>query len=264
MVTVTQAPATAVLRDCTGRRRAGVTLIELLIAVTLVALLSVGMLFAIRVALNALDKTNTHLMANRRVLGAQRAIDQQIAGIMPVNAFCGAEPKREKLIFFRGEPASLRFLTSHSLEESARGYPRILEYAVIPGRNREGVRLIVNEHLYAGPHSLAWFCSGVADDPELGRPMLQLRPVEPGPRSFVLADRLAYCRLSYMTLDPKTHQPLWSRVYGGEEPPASIRFEMAPLDPGGSLLRMTTMTIPVRVTRRAGWEYMDIDPYRYY
>jgi prepilin-type N-terminal cleavage/methylation domain-containing protein len=245
-----------------SRSRRGVTLVELLIAVTLVGMLSVGMLLAIRVALNALEKTNEHLIANRRVLGAQRAIDQQIGSMIPMNAVCappGGEPKKEKLLFFQGEPNALRFVTSHSLEESARGYPRILEYLVIPGQRGEGVRLVVNEHLYAGPHSLAFFCSGVAADPITGRNALQMRPVETGPRSFVLADRLAVCRLSYHVIEPKTREALWMPVYAGEEPPAAVRMEMAPLEPGGSMLRMSTMTVPVRVTRNAALEYTDVD-----
>ena len=31
------------------------------------------------------------------------------------------------------------------MQEGARGYPRILEYQVIPGENNQGVRLVVNE-----------------------------------------------------------------------------------------------------------------------
>jgi prepilin-type N-terminal cleavage/methylation domain-containing protein len=136
-------------------RQRGVTLIELLVAVTLVSLLSVGMVFAIRIGLNTLDKTNATMMANRRVLGAQRAIDQQINGLIPVNAVCGgnpgAPPVRERMLFFQGDMRSMRFVTSYSLEEAGRGYPRILEYAVIPRPDDLGVRLIVNEHPYTGP-----------------------------------------------------------------------------------------------------------------
>ena len=54
------------------KRQAGVTLMELMIAVTLLSLLSVGLLFALRVGLTAYAKTQTRLMDNRRVAGAQR------------------------------------------------------------------------------------------------------------------------------------------------------------------------------------------------
>ena len=57
-----------------ARSKAGVTLLELLIAVSLVGLLSVGILMALRVGINAMEKTNGRLMSNRRNTGAQRVI----------------------------------------------------------------------------------------------------------------------------------------------------------------------------------------------
>ena len=57
------------------RPTAGVTLMELLIAVLLLSMLSVGLLFALRIGLNAYSKTQTRLMDNRRVAGAQRGQD---------------------------------------------------------------------------------------------------------------------------------------------------------------------------------------------
>ena len=53
----------------TRNPRAGLTLIEVLIAVSLVGLLSVGMLWAIRVGVNAMGKSNEKLISNRRVTG---------------------------------------------------------------------------------------------------------------------------------------------------------------------------------------------------
>jgi len=57
------------------KSQAGVTLIEVLIAITLLSLLTTGMLFAMRVGLMAFSKTDTKLMDNRRVVGAQRVVE---------------------------------------------------------------------------------------------------------------------------------------------------------------------------------------------
>jgi hypothetical protein len=228
----------------------------------LVSLLSVAMLFAIRVGLNALEKTNLQLMANRRVLGAQKALDQQIAGLMPVPAACGSgpmtQPRQTDMVFFGGDPRAMRFVSSYSLEEAGRGYPRILEYAVIPGAEA-GVRLIVNEHLYTGPPSLAFFCIGRANDPSSGAPGLQFRPVQPMPRSFILADRLARCTLAYQGRNQRSGQREWRATYSGPEPPLAIRIEMTPLDVDLSRLRMSSFTVPLRTTRSAQVVYKDID-----
>ena len=64
---------------------AGVTLIELLVAVTLVALLSTGMAIVLRVALDGSQKAQGHLTTNRRVIGVERVIREEITNLMPVN-----------------------------------------------------------------------------------------------------------------------------------------------------------------------------------
>src|ERR687889_557920 len=73
-------------RAAKRRSERGLTLIEVLIAVTLVSLLSVGILFAIRVGLNAMGRSNARLNENRRVAGAYRVLVQQIEGLIPVIA----------------------------------------------------------------------------------------------------------------------------------------------------------------------------------
>jgi len=86
------------------RSRTGVTLIEVLIAVSLVSLLSVGILMALRVGMSAMEKANRRLMDNRRAVGARRIIEEQLAGFMPVIAVFSAssEDAGTKIPFFEG------------------------------------------------------------------------------------------------------------------------------------------------------------------
>ena len=62
----------------------------------------------------------------------------------------------------------MRFVSSYSLQQGARGLPRILEFQVIRGEEGKGVRLVVNEQPYTGPRSAGFFVLG----PERFRPML--------------------------------------------------------------------------------------------
>ena len=71
----------------------GITLIEMLIAITLLSLLSVAVLFGMRIGLNAMERSNDRLMTNRKVLGVERVLTQQIAGMMPVMADCVTNPQ---------------------------------------------------------------------------------------------------------------------------------------------------------------------------
>ena len=69
-----------------NRKQAGITLLEVVIAVSLLSLLTVGVTTALRLGLGALSKTNARLMANRRVTGSQHVLQEQLGGLMPVVA----------------------------------------------------------------------------------------------------------------------------------------------------------------------------------
>ena len=244
------------------RRNRGVTLLELLIAISLLSLLSVGILYAVRLGLDSMDRTNRKLMANRRALGVQRIIDQQIAGFMPVRAECRPSPQAPPQFgpFFQGEPQTLRFVSTYSLHEAHRGVPRIIEYQVIPGENGEGVRLVVNERPFTGPFATSQICLGVAPDPLTQQPIMRFLPVEVGPASFVLADKLAYCRMSFKESLPDPPFERWHLRWGLPKNPSAIRIEMAPLRPDPSRLQLVSLTAPVRVTRDPLQPYGDLNP----
>src|SRR5215831_2035116 len=130
--------------------RAGVTLIEVLVAITLLSMLSAGIVVAMQIGLATFAKTDRKLMDNRRVSGAQRLVEQELEGLMPVVAPCGG-PGGAKVGFFQGEASVMRLVSTFSLQQAWRGQPQILELFVIPGEDGKGVRLVVNELPYAGP-----------------------------------------------------------------------------------------------------------------
>lgn len=234
------------------KQEAGLTLIEVLIAVTLVALLSVGMLFALRAGLGAMEAVNRSIAASRRALGAQRILEQQTAGFLPVVARCGAAAGSQGALtpFFQGEPDVMRFVSRYSLAEGSRGMPRVLEYFVAPGEQGQGYRLLVNEFPYHNPLSAGMHCLPPQPDPSSGLVLPVFRPPEATPASFVLADRLAACRFLYQ-------EPLSEPPYGRWTPrwirndvwPRAIRVEMAPLGVDPSRVQPVPFTALIRVTR---------------
>ena len=237
--------------------QSGVTLIELLIAVSLVGIISVALLMAIRVGVNAMDKTNSRVVDNRRVLGVQRILESQIGGMIPVKAPClGADG--QPFSFFEGRPDHMRFVSSYSLAEAARGYARVLEFKVIPGERSAGVRLIVNERLYTGPTSVAPLCLGFSADPTTGSRTAQFPDVEANANSFVLADKLAYCRILYRETLPPPEFERWLPVWvNGNLLPSGIRVEMGPLEPDPAGLPLMSVTVPMHITKHVLEPYAD-------
>ncbi len=242
-------------RRRTRRSTAGVTLMELLIAISLLSLLTVGVLLALRVGLNAMEKTNSRLMSNRRVIGAQRVLEEQIAGMIITGADCGAGGGAPpvKLPFFQGQPQTMRFVSSYSMADAHRGYPQILEYQVIPQTDGGGVRLVVNERLYSGPLSTGMLCIGPGP-PDQGT---LFRPVEIGPQSFVLADNLSTCRFAFLGPGKAPGTKEWMPVWAESDFPLAIRVEMLrqEVDPTG--IPLLSLTVPVRVNRIPGFAYAD-------
>jgi len=233
-------------------RERGVTLLELLIAITLVSLLIVGMLFAMRVGFNTLDATNRKVLINRRTTGAQRILQFQVAGFMPEMVQCGVAggPSAPKVPFLQAEPNVMRFVTSYSLAEAGRGFPRVVEIFVGPGEDGQGVRLLANEYLFTGPQGAGLFCAPGPPD-ATGAASVQWRAAEVRPSSFVLADKLATARFLYLVVPdentPEIWMPRWVRK---EQWPVAVRIEMAPLELQPDRVQPIPFTAPLRVTRQ--------------
>jgi len=224
------------------------TLMELLIAVTLFSLLSMGMLYAFRIGLNAYSKTQTKLMDNRRVVGAQRILEQELQSMVPVVVRCGMEETGPRTAFFHGETEAMRLVSTFSLQEASRGMAQILEIFVAPREDGRGVRLLVNEIPYAGPRAAGQLCTTPR----------QYLPVMASERSFVLADRLAYCHFSYLYVPLEAEpKPVWSTLFQGKTWPRAIRVEMAPLEPDPSRLQPVSMTALIRIHRNPEIDYGD-------
>jgi len=234
------------------RGEAGTTLIEVLIATVLLALLLGGVMFAMRIGLTAYAKTNSRLMDNRRVAGAQKILESELAGLIPVVAPCagsGGQPGQQgpPIAFFQAQQQTMRMVSGFSLQDGWRGLPQILEFQVIPGEEG-GVRLIVNETPYVSPAAAGRMCSGF--DRANGVPMPQFLPVQASEKSFVLADNLAYCRFNYEwdSVDPKQPRPpAWSPTALNNMWPMAIRVEMAPMAPNPAILQPLTITSPVHI-----------------
>ncbi len=235
--------------------RAGITLIEVLIAVSLLSLLSVGMLVAMRIGINTMEKTDAHLVKNRRVANARKIIENEISGFMPAMALWRPRPDSPPTFgaFMEWTESSMRFVTSYSLEEGWRGRPQISVLQVIPGERGQGVRLIVNELPFTGPAQAGLQVLG-ADE----RGVLRYAPSPSGPSSFVLADRLAYCRFSYQERILEPPFRLWTPIWRMPTmPPLGVRIDMAPLDVSPSELRVTSITLAMPVNRDGWISYRD-------
>lgn len=241
------------------KRRAGVTLVEVLIAVTLLSLLTLGMLMAMRIGLISLAKTNDKLMTNRKVAGAQRILEQELEGMIPVPLTrCGKTifPPASPFVLFQAEEQTMRLVSAFSLQQAWRGQPQVLALFVVPGDDGRGVRLVVNETPYS-PTTASSECISISADPNLGGQVAHFAPPQASDHSFVLADRLAYCRFSYLVEAGPAAQLAWKPAASSAAWPKAIRVDMAPLETNPSQLQPIAVTAPIHIYRAPNIEYGD-------
>ncbi len=213
-----------------ARGQAGVTLLELLMAVTLFALLTVSSGIVLRVAFTSMNVIEAKVDLDRRVNGSQRALDQMLHGIMAVQGACAGVP-----VAFQGTESVMRFVSSYSLQEGSRGRPQIVELMSQQKTDGTGFRLVVNEYPYIGRASLAMVCS---------------QPPQVRQSSFILADQLAYCRFLFKALDPGSGSETWVSTWMIPAWPRGVRVEMQPRKVGENRLQSATLSVPI-VVRRA-------------
>jgi hypothetical protein len=226
------------------------------------------MVFAMRIGLMIFSKTETKLMSDRKVVGAQRILEQELEGLVPFTVGCtgrddGEAPATATAVpgttpYFQGGSETMRLISTFSLQQAWRGQPQLLDLVVVPGETK-GVRLVVNEQPFS-PASASANCTGVIQDPDNGLPAPKFVPLVFGPHPFVLADQLAFCRFSYLKKGPPDKPaPVWTASAGGLGWPLAIRVEMAPLVPDPSRLQPFTIVAPIRLRRTPDFRYRDVD-----
>ena len=208
------------------RRDAGMTLIELLLAVTLFGAISASMGLVLNVAFTSLNKIDAKVDFNRRVISSQRALDQILNGLIPVVTPCAGKP-----VGIMGSVSAMRFLSSYSLTEGSRGRPQIVELFTAPSPNG-GFRLLLNERPYLGKRMLTAIC---------GMPFLT------NDSSFILADRLERCLFSFRRIDRESGGETWTPVWVFPEWPSAIRIDMAPVKFQANQIQPATVFAPLFV-----------------
>jgi len=165
-------------------------------------------------------------------------------------------------VLFQGTPDSMWLASTFSLQQGWRGRPQILQLFVGPGGEGGGVRLLVNEMPYTGAVGAGQYCTGtVAVSGSITR-MAQFLPPGMGAKSFVLADKLAYCRLSYLAPPPplSNDAPTWQPDWHSRGWPLAVRVEMAPVSPSPAQLQPITVTAPIQIRRDPDKDYFNEKP----
>ena len=196
------------------RSRAGMTLIEVLIAVALMAMLSAGLVASLQIGATSWSITHDALMLDRRIATANALLRSLLVSVVPLNARISpsSELPSQQFLFFQGEPRSMRFVSSHSMFAGTRGGLQLTELRV--ATYQDGFRLLLNQFDYRGPYALGQLVTGrVAVDGAPGMRWI-FQPISALPTTLVLADELHHCNFSYLPKGRPNGSPaMWARVW---------------------------------------------------
>ena len=147
-----------------SNRRSGVTLIEILIAISLLSLLSVGMLISMRIGFNTMDKVDSRLSAMPRLLRASHNRRRNFRlyvydrGLPPAAEYrndCHFQPVGTADHALRHRILAAGCVAWQAADRRTTGHPR---------RRWQGRRLIVNETPYTGPEQAGQMIASIDQD----------------------------------------------------------------------------------------------------
>ncbi len=125
-----------------GLREKGFTLLELLISLTLILLVSVVGLGALRLGYRSVESGDMRINAQERFRASLDAVESQLQSGMPI----GWKDREEDIekVYFKGSQDAMQFSSNLSIWDGRRGYLTV-DYRVEPGPDGKK-RLIASEN----------------------------------------------------------------------------------------------------------------------
>jgi prepilin-type N-terminal cleavage/methylation domain-containing protein len=239
------------------RSQAGLTLIEVMVAVTLLGLLSVGIITALQIGAGSWLGTRERLTHDRRISSANQIFHSAFSGIVPMTAqpIPEGEARFPTTVFFQGEPQTMRFVSAYSVTAGNRGGLNIFELQVVDSEN--GRRVLLNQFPYGGPYQAGELIQGVEPAPDGSGRRLLFQPVEPRGNSLIVADGLTGCEFRYLRQPRRPGEPAeWSEVWTDPRVlPLAVSVLLTPVAEPGRLLPVS-ITAPIPAWEPSPFKFM--------
>ena len=180
------------------RSSQGITLVEAVTALTLLALLAAGLVGVSGNGLRAWVETREALRQDRRLATTQSRLHESISSIVPLSTprQTGGAPQP----FFQGAQHMMRFVTGYSPIRGERAGMRLVTLRTIP--KPAGIQFIVRDSPCPDPHELAALLESAAGDAAGGS--LELSK---GTESWSVAEELAASTFEYLEFPENTAEP---------------------------------------------------------
>lgn len=198
------------------RSSQGITLVEAVTALTLLALLATGLVGVSGNGLRAWVETREALRQDRRLATTQSRLHESISSIVPLSTprQRGGAPQP----FFQGAQHMMRFVTGYSPMRGGRAGMRLVTLRAIP--KPSGVQFIARDSPCPDPHELVALLEASA-----GGAAGPLETSEDAD-AWIVAEELAACTFEYLEFPTDTADPeRWlSQWQVGKGLPRAVRI----------------------------------------
>lgn len=228
---------TSAPRERSTSTQAGFTLLEVLVAVTLVAVMAVGLWAAFRVSIRSWSRGTEFMDANQRHRSIMNLVRKQLAStyalISPPTPQEGTGPAGTVFIgtgslIFSGTEDNLQFISLNSLHFQESPGLTLVSYEV--NQDADGTySLVEKEARYLG------------QIPEEGSPGNELKPIP-------IFQNLSSCLFEYFDPGVDGNPPQWVREWDGPNLgrlPLAVSMTLISRDPSGNALNRH-MVVPIK------------------
>jgi prepilin-type N-terminal cleavage/methylation domain-containing protein len=191
------------------RPQNGVTLIELLVAITLLGFVSLGLLFAMRIGISSWQRGDARLAADRAVVSAGDLISAQLASAQARIVNFGPRDQRVSFLLFEGIADRLHFLTRYSVAGRERGGSYLAEYWFERNAHNE-CRLLYNEYPFRSDDDAIAVVDQIVQGP--GGQLVQYRAPRAGPKTRILYTGIHDCGFEYL-IEPSDRPVYWGKLW---------------------------------------------------
>jgi prepilin-type N-terminal cleavage/methylation domain-containing protein len=205
---------------------AGFTLLEILVSVTLVAMMAVGLWAVFRISIRSWARGTEFIDANQRHRSILDMVRKQLASAYPLFIQPSPPAVSPPYLVFSGSENSIQFISLNSLQFQESPGLTLVSYEVIQDSNGE-YALVEKEARYSGQ------LSNQEDSIVFSR-------------AIPIFENLASCTFEYF--DPDNTQDPWIREWEGQNSmrlPLAVSITMFSRDPKGNLLNRH-MVVPLQ------------------
>ena len=209
-------------------RGSGYTLLEVVIGMTLTAMLMVALVTGLGVASKAWQRGEARLRETERNEERSSFVAGQITSLIPYQVQSQDPDLAGLWTIIEARPMRLRFVSTEGTYFLGRSGLVLVEYALVPSTPPGSVALALHETPVQDDaillHSLI---ERVGSDPDTGKRVIFYRPSAIQPDDLRLLTGLEAARFEYLNPHPKPDAPMWVSDWEGtvETPyPAAIRL----------------------------------------